>query len=87
MSNNLEDSLGYDIQPSEENTNKEIIEKFSSMKFHTMERDKTPKTNNMDKLNSNKVNANPFSIHKNTNTNLESSSSKGYSDKDNYSRK
>jgi hypothetical protein len=40
MSNNLNDSLGYDIQPSEENVNREIFDKFKSIKFNTIERDK-----------------------------------------------
>jgi len=93
MSNNLEDSLGYDIRPSEENINKEITVKFNQMKYRTMERDKLPKTNNMDKLNSKNINANPFSLHKNKNKeygeikNLEVLPSKINLDKDNYSRK
>jgi hypothetical protein len=50
MSNNLDDSLGYDIQPSEENVNREIIDKFNLMKYKTIERDKE-KSQNINILN------------------------------------
>ena len=64
MSNNLEDSMGFDLQPGEEIRDKEIINNFKSIKYNTKERDKTPKTNNMHILNSNNIKSNPFSLHK-----------------------